>query len=108
MGICCMTQGTQTGTLWWPRGWDGVGGRDICISMADSCWCMVKSIQYCKAIILQLKLNKIFLMKHCFLNIILHCKEAALFRRMPGFKTEAEKKWDEPRTSYSAKKWESS
>ena len=28
MGSCCMTQGAQSGTLWWPRGWEeeGVGG----------------------------------------------------------------------------------
>ena len=64
-------------------------------------------MQYCKAITLQLKTNK-FKKKHCILNIILHYKEEALLRRMPGFKTEAEKKWDEPRTSYSARKWESS
>ena len=48
MGICCMTQGAQTGILLQPRevGW---GGRDIhkgrgtCIPMADSYWCMVET-----------------------------------------------------------------
>ena len=44
-----------------------------------------KPMQHYKAFILQLKPNK-FLKKLCFLNIILHCKEAALFRRMPGFR----------------------
>ena len=50
MGICCMTQGTQTGALWQPRGlgWGG-GGREVpegghtCIPMADSCWCMAET-----------------------------------------------------------------
>ena len=44
MGICSMTQGTQTGVLWQPKGWDGEGGGrevqeggDICIPLADSC-----------------------------------------------------------------------
>ena len=50
MGICCITQGTQTGALYQPRGveWGGKrerGSRErevqmgggICISMADSC-----------------------------------------------------------------------
>ena len=43
MGICSMSQGTQTGTLYQPRGWDGEGdgrevreGGDICIPVADS------------------------------------------------------------------------
>ena len=26
MGICCKILGAQTGALWQPRGWDGVGG----------------------------------------------------------------------------------
>ena len=49
MGVCCMTQGTQTILLWQPKGWDAVGGEreaqegeDICIPMADSCWCMAE------------------------------------------------------------------
>ena len=30
MGICCMTQGTQTGAGQQPEGWDGKeGGRDV-------------------------------------------------------------------------------
>ena len=44
MGICCMTQGTQTGDLWQPRGWDGEAegrevqeGGDMSVPMADSC-----------------------------------------------------------------------
>ena len=47
MGICCMSQGTQTGALYQPRGigwgrrWEG---GDICIHMADSCCCMAETI----------------------------------------------------------------
>ena len=44
MGICCMTQGTQTGALYQPkrvrRGgrWEGAQeGGDICIPMTESC-----------------------------------------------------------------------
>ena len=44
MEISCMTQGTQTGALYQPRGVKGEGngsevqeGGDICIPMADSC-----------------------------------------------------------------------
>ena len=42
MGICCMSQETQTGALYQPIG-VGWGGRevqkggDICVPMADSC-----------------------------------------------------------------------
>ena len=43
MGICCMSQETQTEALYQPRGvgWEGDGrkfqkGGDICIPMADS------------------------------------------------------------------------
>ena len=43
MGICCMSQETQTGINL--EGWDGEGdgrevqkGGDTCIPMADSCW----------------------------------------------------------------------
>ena len=45
MGICCMSQETQTGAMYQPRRGDGEGdgrevqeGGDICIPMADSCW----------------------------------------------------------------------
>ena len=46
-------------------GWgDGVGGGkevqeggDMCTPMDDSCWCMAETNKYCKAIILQLKIN---------------------------------------------------
>ena len=45
MGICRMSQETQTGVLYQPRavGWGGrrgeaQKGRDICIPMADSYW----------------------------------------------------------------------
>jgi len=37
MGICCMTQGTQTGTLWQAEGRDVLEGGDIGVPMADSC-----------------------------------------------------------------------
>ena len=44
MGICCMAQETQIGTLYQPRGvgwygrWEGVSkGRGLYIPMADSC-----------------------------------------------------------------------
>ena len=50
MGICCMTQGTQTGALWQAEGWDGKGdgkevweGGDMGVPMADSCWCMTEN-----------------------------------------------------------------
>ena len=46
------------------KGWDGVGDRsgvqeggDICIPMANSSWCMAETNKYCKAIIVQLKIN---------------------------------------------------
>ena len=43
MGICCMSQGTQTEALYQPRavGWGGrwefQKGEDICIPMTESC-----------------------------------------------------------------------
>ena len=44
MGICCVSQETQTGALYQPRGvrrggtWEeGSNGGDICIPMAGSC-----------------------------------------------------------------------
>ena len=30
-------------------------GMDICIPMVDTCCCMIEKIQYCKAVIFQLK-----------------------------------------------------
>ena len=65
MGICCTVQGAQTGAPWQPRGVDGMGGgregqergRHI-TPMADHTDVWQKSIQYCKAIILQLKKKK--------------------------------------------------
>ena len=46
-GICCMTQETQTGALWQPRGVGGgreaQEGGDICIPMAHPCWCMAET-----------------------------------------------------------------
>ena len=42
MGICYMTQRTQTGALWQAKGWDGEGG-DMVVSMADSCWWMTEN-----------------------------------------------------------------
>ena len=44
MGICSVSQGTQTGALYNLEGWDGEGGgrevqegEDVCTPMADSC-----------------------------------------------------------------------
>ena len=49
-GICSVTQGGQPGALWQPRsgrqggnGREVYGGRDMCIPMADSCWCMAET-----------------------------------------------------------------
>ena len=49
MGICCMTQGTQTGALWQAEGEGREGhgrevweGGDIGVPMADSCRCMTE------------------------------------------------------------------
>ena len=39
----------------------GIGMGNTCISMADSCQCMAKPIQYCKVISLQLNKLKDFL-----------------------------------------------
>ena len=71
MGICCMSQGTQTGALYQPRevGWEGDGrevqeGGGICTSVPDSHCSLIESNnnnkkrkqqQLCKAIILQLR-----------------------------------------------------
>ena len=50
MGLCCMTQGTQTGALWQAEWWDGEGyggevweGGDMGAPMADSCWCITEN-----------------------------------------------------------------
>ena len=50
MGICYMTQGTQTGALWQTEEWDGEGdgrevqeGGDMGVPMADSYWCMTEN-----------------------------------------------------------------
>ena len=47
MGSCYITQGTQPGALWQFRGVDGVGdgkkvqeGENICMTMADTSWCV--------------------------------------------------------------------
>ena len=68
MGICCMTQGTQTGPQGQAEGWGGErDGREVWeggdkgIPMADSCWCMTENHKFCKAIILQLKNLKIYI-----------------------------------------------
>ena len=49
MAICCMTQEIQTGLYSNLEGWKWVGGRreiqkgrDTCISMVNSCWCMTE------------------------------------------------------------------
>ena len=50
MGSCYIIWGAQTGALWQPRGWDGVGvsrdvqeGGDIWIPLVDSCRCMAET-----------------------------------------------------------------
>ena len=60
--VGCMRQVLRAGALGRPRGmgwggrWEGGSG---CKSMADSCQCMAKPLQYCKVISLQLiKINK--------------------------------------------------
>ena len=52
MGICSMTQETQTGALWQAEGWGREGdGREVWeggnmdVPMADSCWCMTEKPQ---------------------------------------------------------------
>ena len=56
MGICCITQGTQTGALWLPKDVDGVGGGKetrergdiyIYVPMTDPYWYMAETTQYC-------------------------------------------------------------
>ena len=49
MRICCMAQETQQGLCINLEGWNGERDRrevqkggDICIPMADSCWCLTK------------------------------------------------------------------
>ena len=65
MGICYMTQRTQTGALYQPRGvewgvrWEaGLEGGDTGIPMADSCWMFHRKQQFCKTITIQSKINK--------------------------------------------------
>ena len=67
MGICCMSQGTQTGALYQPRGvgWGGRFKREgtyvyLWLIHADV-W--QKSTQYCRVIILQLKIKKLIIKK---------------------------------------------
>ena len=50
MGICCMTQGTQTGVLWQADGWMGseMGwrsrrGGDMGVPMVDFCCYMTEN-----------------------------------------------------------------
>ena len=59
MGIFCLAQETQAEALYHPKGvgwevrWEGgLKGRDICISMADSCLVLTEN-KISKAIILQ-------------------------------------------------------
>ena len=62
-----MTQGTHTGALQQPRGVGGVGGefrreRTYVYLWLTHVDVSQKPTQYCKVIILQLKINKFFLM----------------------------------------------
>ena len=71
MGICCMTQGTQTVALWQSRrvGWGGEVGRRFgregtCVYL----WLILvdvwqKTTKYCKAIIFQFKKKRVHLLK---------------------------------------------
>jgi len=50
MGICCMTQETQTWMLWQAEGWEveadgreGQEGGNMCVPMAESHWCMTEN-----------------------------------------------------------------
>ena len=52
-----MTSSVTTLRGEWGRGREVHEGGDICTPMADPCWCMAETTQYCKAIILQLKIN---------------------------------------------------
>ena len=61
MGSCYITQGTQPGALWWPRGlgwgmwWEGVSrGR---VNMCAYWLIHVFVWQHCKAVIFKLKVN---------------------------------------------------
>ena len=64
MGICCMSQETQTGALYQPRGVWGQGGEgdgqevqkggDICIPMADSTL-MAESEEELKSLLMKVK-----------------------------------------------------
>ena len=42
-------------------------GGEVCLSMADSCWCMAETKQYCKAIILQFVAAVVQLLSHVWL-----------------------------------------
>ena len=60
MGICCMAQKTQTGALYHPEGWDGVGdGREVQKEGTYVYLWLIhvevwqKTTKFCKAIILQ-------------------------------------------------------
>ena len=64
MGICCMSQETQTGVLYHPRGVGREGdgkefqkGGDMCIPMAYLCSGLTERTKFCKAIILWYKIN---------------------------------------------------
>ena len=62
MGICSVTQGTQTRALWQPRGWDGwkAGGRVKREQTYMHPWQIHAAVwqkpTHCKAIIFQLKI----------------------------------------------------
>ena len=62
--VGCTRQVLGAGALGWPRGmgwggrWEGFRMGNTCNSMADSCQCMAKLLEYCKVISLQLiKIN---------------------------------------------------
>ena len=49
MGSCCVTQGAQSGTLWWPRGMgcrerkEAIEEGNVCIIVAGSHCCMAET-----------------------------------------------------------------
>ena len=82
MGICSMTQRTQTGacnsvtTQKGRRGWE-VGGRFKAEGTYVHLWLIhvdvwQKSNQYCKAIILQLKINKFIKRRYERVSLVAH------------------------------------
>ena len=104
MEICCMTQGSQTGALRQPRGvgWSGrwEGASRGTGHMYASGWFMLmvwqKPAQYCKTVILQLKINfkkdptvlkgKKILLKYLYIWVILFFPGLLVASKLRPFK----------------------